>query len=56
MTMSNTVSLAPSERSIGFQPVMEDSASRLSAQETTGKMPFVSTWRRNELIINQKCC
>ncbi len=38
--MSNTGSLALSDRRIGFQPVMEDSASRLSAHETTGGTPI----------------
>ena len=38
--MSNTGSLALSDRRIGFQPVREDSASRLSAHETTGGTPI----------------
>ncbi|MEI6606640.1 MAG: hypothetical protein WCP35_15135 [Verrucomicrobiota bacterium] len=37
----DTVSLGPSERSIGVPPVMEDSASSLSANETTGWKPVV---------------
>ena len=39
--MSNTVSLALSDRKTGILPVMDDSASRLSAHETTGRMPGV---------------
>ena len=37
----NTVHLAPFGRRTGFQPVREDSASRLSANETTGWKPVV---------------
>ena len=35
----NTVHLAPFGRRTGFQPVREDSASRLSAAETTAWKP-----------------
>jgi hypothetical protein len=35
----NTVRLALLDRKTGFQPVREDSASRLSANETTGWKP-----------------
>ena len=35
----NVESLALADRKIGFQPVMEDSASRLSANESTGWKP-----------------
>ena len=37
----NTVRLAILDRNTGFQPVMADSASRLSADETTGWKPVV---------------
>ena len=37
----NTVSLALFDRTTGVSPVMEDSASRLSAHETTGWKPVV---------------
>ena len=38
--MPNDVSLAIFDRRIGFQPVREDSASRLSAHERTGWKPI----------------
>jgi hypothetical protein len=37
----NTLSLAHFDRKTGFQPVMEDSASRLSVHETTGWKPIL---------------
>jgi len=52
----NTVNFAPFGRRTGFQPVREDSASRLSANETTGWKPVgQDRWDGSSELAERTC-